>query len=132
MLAFVTNVVKVSMMGAAISLKNAKHHLPHVNVNTDKIKEHVPHVDKDKIKDRVKSIDINTDKIKDRVDDLDIDTDKVLDIGQKVAAITGHEEVALVLTIVKEFTQGNNGAIAETLVAELLSDHLTEDQIKDL
>ena len=118
MLAFVTNVVKVSMMGAAISLKNAKHHLPHVNVNTDKIKEHVPHVDKDKIKDRVKNI--------------DIDTDKVLDIGQKVAVITGHEEVALVLTIVKEFTQGDNGAIAETLVAELLSDHLTEDQIKDL
>ena len=46
--------------------------------------------------------------------------------------LTGHEEVALLLTIVKEFTQGDNGGAAETLVAELLSDHLTDDQIKDL
>ena len=112
-------IVKASIMGAAITLKkHAKHRVPHLHVDTDKIKTHVPNVD--------------TDKIKDRVQDMDIDTEKVLDIGQKVAVVTGHEEIALVLTIAKEITAGDNGHAAETLIAELLSDHLTADQIEDL
>ena len=65
---------------------------------------------------------------------MDINTETVLNVGQKVAALTGHEELALALTIVKEFTKedGDKGSVAERLVVELLADHLDAEQKEDL
>ena len=108
MIGLVANFVKVSIIGVSISFKNAKHRIPH------------PHVD--------------TDKLRDQLQNVDIDTDTVLNVGQKVAAMTGHEELALALTIVREFTKedGDKGSVAERVVVELLADHLDADQKADL